>query len=264
MQISKPKMVADFIKTFDTPIYEANIDLNDLDIKAFIVEEEREDVKVIFEGYEDLVSNIHFDIIDGVLHIKVESKEQTGMSVAQKIHSVFTTENKLNIFLPIHFKKYLITGAQSRLRLNNIIASDVDVNITNGSIKVKYCELENGLNIVSENAHISLKSIKVNSINLTNKNGISKLRNIIIKNDMTIKSDNGIINAKDIDSTGVINAITKNGNIDFDDVYAKVVNVNVDAGVVNYFNGNFNKKFDVNINVGTGLVRTNVNREVPH
>ncbi len=264
MQLSKPKLTVDFIKSFDEPIYSASIDLTEVDLKTFIIEENREDVKVIYEGFKDLVSGVEFDVIDKTLHIKIKSREKSGVSNATKLYSVFTMENKLSIYLPTHFKKYLINGENANLRINNLLTDDVKVNITHGSVKVKYCEVAQSVSVNSENAFVSLKSINVNDINVVNSTGITKIRNTNVKNNLTLNSENGVLHAKDVVSENAICAKTNTGSIDFDDVYAKKVDIFAKTGVVNYFNGNFNKVFDVNIEVEEGLVRTNVNREEIH
>lgn len=264
MQLSKPKLVVDFIKTFEKPIYNANIDLTEVDLKTFIIEENREDVKVIYEGFKDLVSSVDFSIKDEVLHIKVNSREKSGMSSATKLHSVFTMENKLSIYLPTHFKKYLVNGENANLRINNLLIDAVDVKINHGSVKVKYCEATDAININSENAFVSLKSIKASDITINNNNGISKVRNVNLEDNLSLVSENGVIQAKDVEVNKAISATTNAGSIDFDDVYANVVNIKANTGVVNYFNGNFNKNFDVSIDVKEGVVRTNVNREEIH
>lgn len=264
MQLSKPKLTVDFIKTFENPIYSANIDITEVDLKVFIIEENREDVKVIYEGFKDLVSNVDFTVTDDVLNIKVQSREKTGVSSATKLYSVFTMENKLSIYLPTHFKKYLVNGDNANLRINNLIIDNVDVNINHGSVKVKYCEASKNININSDNAFVSLKSINSGEISINNKNGITKLRNINTESNLYLTSENGIIHAKDIEGKKSICATTNTGSIDFDDVYAEVVDINADTGIVNYFNGNFNKTFDVNINVKEGAVRSNVNQDKIH
>lgn len=264
MQLSKPKLTVEFVKTFETPVYSANIDLRDVDLKTFIIEENREDVKVIYEGFKDLVSNVEFEIVDDVLNIKIESRDKTGVSSATKLYSVFTMENKLSIFLPTHFKKYAVNGDNSNLRINNLLVESVDVAINHGSVKVKYCEAKENISIKSENAFVSLKSITAKDVVVNNDHGITKVRNTSTEKDLTLKSENGVIQAKDVDSNNTIIASTNTGSIDFDDVYAKDVKINAKTGVVNYFNGNFNKVFNVDINVEQGLVRTNVNREEIH
>lgn len=264
MQLSKPKLTADFIKTFEEPIYNANIDLTEVDLKTFIIEENREDVKVIYEGFKDLVSGVDFEIKDGTLNIKIQSREKSGISSAKKLYSVFTMENKLSIYLPTYFKKYLVEGENANLRINNLCIDSVDVNISHGSVKVKYCEAEGAISVNSENAFVSLKSIKAENVNVTNVNGITRIRNTNIASDLNLTSENGVIHAKDVEAGQNISSKTNNGTIDFDDVYASVVNIVADTGIINYFNGNFNRNFKVNMDVKAGLVRTNVNREEIH
>ncbi|MFV0499304.1 MAG: DUF4097 family beta strand repeat-containing protein [Bacilli bacterium] len=264
MQLSKPKLTVDFIKTFDKKIYNTSIDITDVDLKTFIIEENREDVKVIYEGFKDLVSNVKFDIVDGNLHIKVESREKTGISSATKLYSVFTMENKLSIYLPTHFKSYLVEGNNANVRINNLTIDNLNVEITHGSVKVKYCDVKENVKINSDNAFVSLKAIEANEVTLNTINGVSRLRNIRTHSNMSLTTDNGIINAKDINSNNTISAITNAGSVEFDDVYAKAVNIKTDTGIVNYFNGNFNRQFETNIESKHGVVRTNVNRDEIH
>ncbi len=265
MQLSKPKLSAAFVKEFDEKIYDTEIDLSEIEVNTSIIEEQRDDVKVIYEGFKDLVSGVDFDIKDGKLYIKVLSKEASGISTATKIYTIFTMENKLSIFLPIHFKNYVINGHNSNIRINNLKADNVTTISNNGSVKVKYCELENDLNIKTENALVSLKSLEVNGdLTLKNDNGVSKVKTLDVEGNITLHTNNGMVSAKDVKSKQTVSISTNNGHIDLDDVYGNVVNIAANTGIVEYFNGNFNKKFEVNFDVKNGVVKTNVNREEIH
>ncbi len=263
MQLSKHKIVAEFIKTFEEPVYNVNINLNEVDIKTFIIEEKRDDVKVVFEGFKDLVSGVDFFVEDGVLKIDVKSRENSGLSSSVKLYSVFTSENKLNIYMPIEFKKYLIETIDSNLRINNLHADDLTVKATSGTVKVKYCHLQENIAIDTTSANVSVKSIESASINVNNEKGINKIRNCNIEN-LNVNSQTGVVHLKDINANSTIDVISESGSIDLDDVYASVVNIKATTGIVNYFNGHFNKDFTVNIDVKEAIVRTNVNREEIH
>ncbi len=266
MQISKRKMSVEFVKEFTEPIYDVNIDLSSVSMKTTIIEEHREDVKVVFEGNKDLVSNVVFDIVDKCLNINVISRVSTGVrSSAVVIHSVFTTENKLSIYLPIHFKNYSIVGKESSLRINNLIADSLDVKFEQGSVKVKYCNFSSNLSINTDKSVVSIKAIESEGdVSIVNTSGVTKFRDIDCSGDISLNSEMGTVHAKNVKTRADFATSTRSGSIDLDDVYANKVDIYAKSGVVNYFNGNFNKEFEVNIDVLNGVVRTNVKREEIH
>ncbi len=265
MQFSKPKLSVEFVKEFNEKIYQTEIDLSDVRMKVFIIEEEREDVKVIFEGMKDLVSNVEFDIVDSKLKLKIISRETSGISSSVKIHSVFTMENKLSIYMPAHFNNYQIIGNDANIRINNLVTDYLNTKINMGSVKVKYCTINKDFTIKADNAVVSVKSIEnEGDILIENTTGITKFRDIDINGNVVIDSVSGMLIAKNIKARKAFTSVTESGSIDLDDVYASVVNIKAKNGIVNYFNGNFSKDFDVNIDVTSGVVRTNVKREEIH
>lgn len=266
MQLSKPKMSVDFIKTFDEgKIFKTEIDLSEVELKTFIIEEPRDDVKVIYEGFKDLVSTVKFDIIDDTLHIKIVSVETTGIRSPMKLHSVFTMENKISIYLPVHFNNYKIIGNDSNLRINNLQTDVLETTSNNGSVKIKYCEIKELFKVCCDNALISLKSLDVDGdMIISNKNGVTKIRTTDVCSNVVVDSNNGVIAAKDLKVGESITITTNNGHIDLDDVYAKEVTLNAETGIVEYFNGNLNKDFKTNFNVANGVIKTNVDREEIH
>ncbi len=266
MKISKRKLSADFTKTFQEKIYSANINLSSSTVKTFIVEENRDDVKVVFEGNKDLISNVNFDIVDDVLNIGIVTRKDSGLrSSSVIIHSVFTTENKLSIYLPLHFKNYEISGDDVNLRINNVIADKLHTKYNKGILKLKYCTFEKSLNINSNKSSVSVKSVESNgNITIINESGVTKFRDVDCACDICLETFSGVVNAKNIKGQGRIDIVSENGTIDLDDVYGKAVSISAKNSVVNYFNGNLNKKFDVNINVDNGIVRTNVKRDEIH
>ncbi len=266
MQISKRKMSVEFVKEFTEPIYDVKIDLSAVSMKTSIIEEQRDNVKVVFEGNKDLVSNVEFDIVDNQLHINVISRIDTGVrSSAVVIHSVFTTENKLSIYLPIHFKNYNVIGHEANLRINNLIADSLDAKFEQGSVKVKYCNFADSFAIDTTKSVISVKSIESEgNVSINNTAGVTKFRDIDCNGDVSLKTEMGTVHAKNVKVQGDFAATAIAGSIDLDDVYANKVDIFAKTGVVNYFNGNFNKEFEINIDVEKGVVRTNVQREEIH
>ncbi len=207
-----------------------NINIETPFIDVNIIPEKREDIKIHYNGY-----------IEASYIPKLETKKSnnTLYIVAKKdnsnSYSVYNTNLKLNIYVPIDFKENIRTTTSS------------------GNIEISKLELNN-LNIITSSGDVKIYYMDITNLSIETSSGEQEIENIKSKNSKLLASSGDI---EIYNFTGDLNIITSSGKINLDyKEFHNNINITTSSGDIKVILPN-NSNFKLEANTSSGDIESN-------
>ena len=186
------------IKTIDveTPFVDINI-----------IPEEREDVKIHYKGYLEA---------SYIPELKTKKSGDTLYIIAKKdgsnSYSVYSTDLKLNIYVPVDFKDNIkIVTSSGDIKVSKSELSNLQLTASSGDIKV-YDLVSNSLSIETSSGEQEVKNVKSNKSNFLASSGDVEIYNFA--GDVNVTTSSGEIDLHYEKFNNNINATASSGDIE--------------------------------------------------